>query len=85
MGRTARFVSRRMQRHSLHYPDPVTESKVLQPMLLGGGDLKKRRKKQEESLDQARAAKAEGSDSRKRRFADSALSCSKTATGERRC
>ena len=85
MGRAARLVSRRMQRHSFHYPDPVTESKVLQPMLLGGGDLKKRRKKQEESLDQARAAKAEGLDSRKRRFADSALSCSKTATGERRC
>ena len=66
-------------------PLPTALIGILQAKLLGGGDLKKRRKKQAKSLDKARAAKAEGLDSRKRRFADSALSCSKTATGERRC
>ena len=66
-------------------PLPTALIGILQAKLLGGGDLKKRRKKQAKSLDQARAAKAEGLDSRKRRFADSSLSCSKTATGERRC
>ena len=66
-------------------PLPTALIGILQAKLLGGGDLKKRRKKQAKSLDKARAAKAEGLDSRKRRFADSSLSCSKTATGERRC
>ena len=63
----------------------MTKTQVSQPLLLGGGDVTKRNKKAAKSLEKARAAKAEGSDSRKRRFADSSLSCSKTATGEHRC